>query len=118
VRATDEAGNTSEITITVNVGERDTEPPCIDWAPTEIYAMSGSQVFIDIPVVDNVDDLVATLTWSDGAIDASGRLCVGEHTLTVTATDLSGNTDELVIAVHVLETRPVVGELIEDSSDK
>jgi hypothetical protein len=113
-RATDKAGNVSEIVLTVNVGEQDTEAPSIGPAPADIYAMAGSQVFIDIPVTDNVDDLVATLTWSDGALDAAGRLCAGEHTLTVTATDLSGNTSELVIAVHVLATRPTVGDVIQD----
>ena len=114
VRATDKAGNVSEIVLTVNVGEQDTEAPSIGSAPADIYAMAGSQVFIDIPVTDNVDDLVATLTWSDGALDEAGRLCAGEHTLTVTATDLSGNTSELVIAVHVIATRPTVGDVIQD----
>ena len=113
-RATDKAGNVSEIVLTVNVGEQDTEAPSIGPAPADIYAMAGSQVFIDIPVTDNIDDLVATLTWSDGALDAAGRLCAGEHTLTVTATDLSGNTSEVVIAVHVLATRPTVGDVIQD----
>ena len=77
--------------------------------------MAGMQFCFEITVRDNVDDIDAVLTWSEGAIDASGRLCAGEHTLTVTATDLSGNKTEDVIILHVIETRPTVGEVIQDT---
>lgn len=115
VRATDEAGNSSEIVLTVNVGERDTEAPSINWMPEEIYAMAGMLPDFDIIVADNIDTLDATLTWSEGALDVRGRLTAGEHTLTISAVDLTGNKTEHAIAVHVLATRPVVGELIQDN---
>ena len=115
VKATDEAGNSAQIVITVNVGERDTEAPSIDWMPEEIYAMAGMLPDLEIIVADNVDELDAVLTWSEGALDVRGRLTAGEHTLTISAVDLTGNKTEHTIAVHVLATRPVVGELIQDN---
>ncbi len=115
VRATDEAGNYDEIVLTVNVGERDTEAPSVSQLPAEMYAMAGAQMVLDVSVSDNVDDVEAVFTWSEGALDEGGRLCAGDHKLTVTATDLSGNESEQVITVHVLETRPIVGDLVQDS---
>jgi hypothetical protein len=115
VRATDEAGNSSEIVLTVNVGERDTEAPSINWMPEEIYAMAGMLPDFYIIVADNIDTLTAITTWSEGALDVRGRLTAGEHTLTISAVDLTGNKIEHTIAVHVLATRPVVGELIQDN---
>lgn len=115
VKATDEAGNSSQVVLTVNVGERDTEAPTLNWTPSEIYAMAGMLPDFDIIVADNIDTLDATLTWSDGALDVRGRLCAGDHTLTISAEDLTGNKVEHTITVHVIETRPVIGELIQDN---
>ena len=117
VRATDEAGNVSEITLTVNVSERDVEAPKFDWIPEadNIFAMEGSVPFIEVNVTDNVDELKAVFTWSEGAIDVYGRLTAGEHVLMVSATDLSGNYSEYTIKFTVISERPTVGEVIQDS---
>ena len=48
----------------------------------------------NIPVVE---------TWSDGAKDANGNLVVGNHTLTLTATDYFGNASTKTISVVVTE---------------
>lgn len=115
VRATDEAGNFSEIKLTVNVRERDTEAPTLSKMPEEIRAMAGMLPDLKASASDNVDEIDAVFTWSEGALDEAGRLCAGEHTLTVSATDLSGNKTEQVIKVHVSETRPDVGEIVQDT---
>jgi hypothetical protein len=117
VKATDEAGNVAEITLTVNISERDTVAPEFDWVPAvdSFFAMEGALPFIAVNATDNVDEIKAVLTWSEGALDIYGRLTAGEHTLTISATDLSGNKNEFVITFTVVSERPVVGEVVQDS---
>lgn len=117
IRATDEAGNYSERSLTVNVGERDVEAPTFDWIPEELdfFAMEGMLPLIEVNAADNFDEVGVVFTWSEGALDASGRLTAGEHTLTVSATDLSGNRSEFVITFTVISTRPNVGDVVQDS---
>jgi len=42
------------------------------------------------------------LTWSEGALDNRGRLTEGEHILTITATDTTGNTTQKTVKVVVV----------------
>ncbi len=116
VRATDRAGNFSEITLTVKVGERDTVPPeiCIS-SDTVIHALTGTHNRLDIAIRDNMDELNAVLTWSDGATDAYGHLMAGTHTVRIVATDLSGNTAEKTVTVEVSDTLPVIDNVICDT---
>lgn len=101
VRATDKAGNSSEITLTVNVKEKDVTAPFIEALPERIVAETGSRLVLEIDVTDNNDEVEPVLTFSEGALDAKGRLAAGEHTLTVSATDKSGNTSTTVISIVV-----------------
>ena len=66
-----------------------------------------------ITCVDNYDKIDVVSEWSDGAIDFGGRLNEGTHTLTLTATDLSGNKTVHVVTVYVLDEDATHGELIE-----
>ncbi len=115
VKATDEAGNTAEIVLTVNVGERDTEAPVLLWQAEDLFVMAGTLPQFDISATDNVDDVEVVLTWSEGALDNAGKLCAGTHTLTVSATDLSGNKTEVTVNVFVISGRPVVGNIVQDT---
>ena len=101
VRATDKAGNSSEITLTVNVKEKDVTAPVIEALPERIVAETGSHLVLEIDVTDNNDEVEPVLTFSEGALDAKGRLAAGEHTLTVNATDKSGNASTTVISIVV-----------------
>lgn len=114
VKATDEAGNSSEIKLTVNVEERDDIAPVISWTPTDVYAMVGALPLFEITADDNRDEIVPVLVWSDGALDSRGRLLEGEHTLIVTATDFTGNETVHTIKIHVGAERPTVGELVQE----
>ena len=101
VKATDKAGNSSEITLTINVKEKDVTAPVIEELPERIVAETGARLVLEIDVTDDNDEVEPLLTFSEGALDANGRLAAGEHTLTVSATDKSGNTATTVISIVV-----------------
>lgn len=117
VKATDTYGNTSELVLTVNVGPKDTEAPVIGWTPVveAVYAMKGAKPSIRVSVTDNTDKVEAVLIWSEGALDEAGRLTEGLHTLTISATDLSGNHSEYTVLFCVTASRPTVGNISQDS---
>ena len=114
VRATDDAGNSSEITLAVNVEERDTEAPVLSWSPDDVYAMVGALPVLDITATDDRDKVTPVIVWSEGALDERGRLTEGEHTLTITAADLTGNSVEHVVNFHVSKERPKPQNLVEE----
>lgn len=99
--ATDFYGNSSSLTVNLTVGPQDLEAPEIDFALTEINSVVGALPRFAIDAVDNTDSVEAVITWSAGALDNRGRLTAGTHTMTVTATDLSGNTTALSVTVNV-----------------
>ena len=102
VRFTDAAGNSSEIVIGLTIDPRDVTAPVLDWAPDKIFAEAGMMPRLTLTATDDRDgEIEAVASWSNGAI-IWGRLVVGEHTLTVTATDSSGNKTEKTITVVVI----------------
>lgn len=109
VKATDPAGNFSEIKLTVKVGEKDTEAPVVNWNPDTVYACAGMIPMLNISAIDDNDQVETVLTWSEGALDSRGRLVEGEHTLTVSSTDLTGNKTVKQVKVVVTADRPEVG---------
>ena len=112
VSATNYYGNTSYIDLNVTVGDPDVEAPTIHFEARDVYVMAGTYYRCDILCSDNYDKLTVSETWSAGAIDFGGRLNIGEHTLTLTATDLSGNSTTIVVYVHVLAEDTHTGHLI------
>ncbi len=117
LRATDRAGNTSEIVLTVTVGSADTEKPVIDWTADTVHVLTGAYVALDISASDNLDgEIEPELIWSDGALAEDGRsLLAGTHTLRVVATDKSGNADEMTVTVVVSDALPAEGTIICDT---
>ena len=103
VRATDTAGNSSEITLTVNVGAKDVSAPEISWTVDTIRAIVGTRCQLNISATDDLDgELEVKLTWSAGALDNRGRLTEGEHTLTINAVDATGNLAQRTVNVIVV----------------
>ena len=101
VRFTDATGNSAELVLTLNVEPRDTTPPALDWAPDKIFAEAGMKPKLTLSATDDRDGAVeVTAKWSEGAV-IWGRLVAGQHTLTVTATDSTGNKTEKTITVVV-----------------
>ena len=108
VRFTDPAGNFSELKLSLKVAPKDTTAPTLSWAPEKLYATEGMMPIIDVTAIDDRDgEVEVVLTWSEGAI-YRGKLCVGNHTLTVTAVDETGNKTEKVIPVTVTSEIPDV----------
>ena len=113
VSATDYYGNSAYIDINLSVGPPDVEAPVIAFTAEEIFVPVGTYYRMVHTAVDNYDEVEVVEAWSDGAIDLGGRLSEGVHTLTLTATDLSGNSFVHVVTVHVLSTDTTVGTLIQ-----
>lgn len=112
VSATDYFGNTSYLDLNVTVGPPDVEAPTITFLASEIYVPVGTFYRMVLIAEDNYDDVKVVEEWSAGAIDLGGRLSEGVHTLTLTATDLSGNKTVKVVTVHVIAGDTTVGQLI------
>ena len=102
VKFTDPDGNTSYIELTLAVSGKDTEAPVFDWKIDTIEASVSARLMLTINAVDAVDGVCVTeFIFSEGALDARNRLCEGRHTLTVCATDGTGNQANMVISVVV-----------------
>lgn len=84
----------------------DEEDPVITAPVTEFTVVKGAYPFDDsVTVTDNSGVVNVKKVWSEGALDRNGRLTEGEHTLTVTATDASGNKSECVIK-YIVKAEP------------
>ena len=99
--ARDYFGNTAEKTITVIVTEPDVTPPTLVVPMDTVYAKIGARSLLTFTATDEGGEVVVSTEWSEGALDRKGRLTEGTHTLTVTATDLSGNQTQKVITFIV-----------------
>lgn len=99
--ARDLFGNVAEKTITVVVVERDLIPPTLIVPIDTVYAKIGARCLLTFTAYDENGTAEVTLSWSEGAVDRYERLKEGTHTLTVTATDLSGNQTHKTITFIV-----------------
>ena len=94
-------GNIAEKSITVVVVEPDLIPPTLVVPLDTVYAKIGARSLLTFEATDNNGEVDVDLIWSEGALDRYERLTEGTHTLTVVATDLSGNQTQAVITFIV-----------------
>ena len=113
VSATNYYGNTASVTLNVTVGPPDVEAPEILFTTSEIYVPTGTFYRMVMECVDNYDRVDVVSEWSEGAVDFGFRLAKGTHTLTLTATDDSGNKSVHVVTVYVTDDDPVRGSLVQ-----
>lgn len=107
VKFTDPAGNTSELNFTFKIGPKDTEAPVLNWAPDSIIASAGMRPMLTLNATDAIEgELEMDIKWSEGALSERGLLNEGDHTLTLSACDSTGNKVEKVIKVTVLSGIP------------
>ena len=100
--AVDYYGNRSEgIVINLTAGAPDTTAPTINFDLTEIYSVVGCVPVLNVTASDDKDEVTVKTVWSSGALDSRGRLKQGTHTLTLRASDLTGNTAEMTVTVYV-----------------
>ena len=90
---------------TLSLAEADTTDPVLDVPCTAYEAEAGSIPVPDVTATDDSGYAQVEYIWSEGALDGYGRLTEGEHTLTVVASDLYGNTARTVIAYTVTAAR-------------
>lgn len=115
-RAKDYFGNTAEKTITVQVEEPDLVAPTMEVPVTQIYAKIGAKPLISVKAFDDKDGEVQVVyTWSVDAMDGRGRLKEGTQVLTLTATDLSGNTTQETIVFFVSEKGDTADFIIDEA---
>ena len=114
-KATDYFGHTAEKTIKVIVKEADLVAPEIQIPTDTIRVKIGTKPLISVTATDDKDGKVDVVyTWSNGALDRYGKLTEGTHTLTISASDLSGNKSQKTITFIVTADGNTVGEIIDE----
>ncbi len=102
--------DTDTVTITI----ADTMPPYVDAGNNmtfEATSPSGAEVTLHGNATDDVD-MELEFVWSEGttilgnAANLTTTLSIGSHTLTLSATDDSGNTGTDTVIVTVVDTTP------------
>ncbi len=101
--------------ITYVTNSDDKTPPALTYdGPMYVQATEGSTFKIsnasayDAEETRNVD---IEYVWSEGAVDANGKLLKGTHTCTLTAYDSSGNVSTVTLTVHVGNKDEVAPEI-------
>jgi hypothetical protein len=99
--ARDYFGNETKKAVTVVVSAPDTLSPTLNIRVNTVYAKIGASVLLEFSATDDRGSVTITKTWSNGALDSREKLTEGTHTLTVTATDASGNKTEKTVTFIV-----------------
>jgi len=114
--ARDYFGNEAKQAITVIVLEPDTLSPTLDIRVDTVYAKIGASVLLEFSATDDRGSVTVTKTWSNGALDSREKLTEGTHTLTVTATDASGNKTEKTVT-FIVSAEGDFSDVIVDEQD-
>jgi hypothetical protein len=113
---TDEGGNTTEATASVNVWV-DTEPPVIEGVSDISTVVGGSVSYKrDVTVTDNLDEDVE-LVIDNSAVDLD---TIGEYTVVYSATDSAGNTatETATVTVKQASADTATEDTINAAADK
>ena len=112
LNATDEAGNTGSDSVTVQI--IDTTPPVV-YAGPDLTVEQESHAGTQVTLYGNATDICSTqfsFTWIENGIvlgteqNLTYTFNLGTHTVTLNATDLSGNTGTDTVIVTVVDTTP------------
>ena len=86
----------------------DDEAPVIKVEVSEFEVAAGSYPAENAFVVtDNSGEFKVSVSWSEGALDDLGRLTVGRHVCTITASDYDDNVSTATITYVVTEEQPL-----------
>jgi hypothetical protein len=81
-----------------------------------VYAKIGAKVLLEFSATDDRGSVTVTKSWSIGALDSRERLTEGTHTLTITATDASGNKTEKTVT-FIVNAEGDFSDVIVDEQD-
>ncbi|MCG2075485.1 putative Ig domain-containing protein [Staphylococcus epidermidis] len=125
VTTTDESGNETETTFTINV--EDTTKPTVESVVDQTQEVNTEITPIKIEATDNsgqavmnkVDGLPAGVTFDEATNTISGTPNeVGSYTVTVTTTDESGNVTETTFTIDVKDTtKPTVEDIVDQTQE-
>ncbi|MFV8748215.1 putative Ig domain-containing protein, partial [Staphylococcus epidermidis] len=125
VTTTDESGNATETTFTINV--EDTTKPTVESVADQTQEVNTEIEPIKIEATDNsgqavtnkVDGLPAGVTFDEATNTISGTPSeVGSYTVTVTTTDESGNATETTFTIDVEDTtKPTVEDIADQTQE-
>lgn len=100
--ASDLSGNESVKVLNLVVGPKDTVPPVINCNLETIYVPTGTYNCLAFTAYDAEDgEIKCEYLYSANALDENNRFVKGNHTLTIKATDLTGNFATKDISVVV-----------------
>lgn len=117
VTAKDYYGNVSEKTVTAIVVGKDRVKPEITVTSEEIYAVTGTYPLLSATATDDSGAApTITYSWSEGALDAAGRLTKGEHTWTIKAKDGSNNVATKEVKVYVTDEENLGTNVIDEGA--
>ena len=113
ISATNYYGHESYLDLNLTVGPKDVTAPEILFDAEHVYAPAGAFWCVEFLGVDDYDKVVVEERWSKKPTDIGGRLIKGEYTVVLIVSDLSGNTSEKTVYLHVTDEDVTVGTLIE-----
>ncbi|MCG1683834.1 putative Ig domain-containing protein, partial [Staphylococcus epidermidis] len=125
VTTTDESGNATETTFTINV--EDTTKPTVEDIADQTQEVNTEITPINIEATDNggqavtnkVDGLPDGVTFDETTNTISGTPNeVGSYTVTVTTTDESGNSETTTFTINVEDTtKPTVEDIADQTQE-
>ncbi|MCG2161575.1 putative Ig domain-containing protein [Staphylococcus epidermidis] len=125
VTTTDESGNATETTFTINV--EDTSKPTVESVADQTQEVNTEIEPIKIEATDNsgqavtnkVDGLPDGVTFDEATNTISGTPSeVGSYTVTVTTTDESGNSETTTFTIDVKDTtKPTVEDIVDQTQE-
>ncbi|WP_256098766.1 putative Ig domain-containing protein [Staphylococcus epidermidis] len=125
VTTTDESGNATETTFTIDV--EDTTKPTVESIANQTQEVNTEIEPIKIEATDNsgqavtnkVDGLPAGVTFDEATNTISGTPSeVGSYDITVTATDESGNSETTTFTIDVQDTTKPTVESVADQTQE
>lgn len=109
ISAEDAAGNKAD-SITITYIVKDVVAPVITYTGEKTITQTEGET-PNMPTVTAHDshdgNITPTYSWSDGALDANGKLVKGTHTLTYNATDAAGNKATPLVITFVVNEKKV-----------
>lgn len=117
--ASDLAGNITTSILNLEVGDKDIEAPIISLNINKIHVLPYTYNKLKIYAYDEVDGQVeCNFEYSEGALNELGQFLEGEHILTISASDLTGNVATKTIDIIVEnDINPDNLEFIDEGED-